>query len=276
MRTSFVSLQEITPENEAHIKALYAALPYHPQIRDHFSLKEWSDILMADPGASGVLLRGEHPVGVWVTPQDERVWMSASEGASVRALAFHLARTHSDHQWAQVLVPMSTSEEDISDVGWRRRLREEVLSWERRPERGPLHDPPEKWFLLAPEAFWEYHRRWEAESPLWPRSQRVLARLSERVPTVAYGINVRDIAPAGAMILCAADDHMAYIADLIWSPQAGPRNVGRYLLQTLYLYRPTVTPALDMVLVTSGLNRVLMALGYRVYRRWWHEVWERV
>ncbi len=275
MLVPFKPLQELTSQDTTYIEALRAALPYHPQIRDHFSIQEWAELLMADPGASGVLLHEDRAVGVWMIPQDERVWVRAGEGVSLRELARHVIRTYGGRRWAHVLLPMATNPEDIEHQGWRRRLREEVLSWERRPERGPLHDPPEKWFPLSPDAFWEHYQRWEAESPLWPRSRRVLKRLTARVPTVAYGINVGDITPAGALLLCAADDQMAYVADLIWSPQVGPRNVGRYLLQTLYLYRPTVTPAMDLILVTSGLNRVLMALGYRVYRRGWHEVWER-
>lgn len=275
MTATFVTLQTIEATTSPFTETMYTALPYHPQLHHLFSPAEWAEMLMADPETSGVMEWNGHASGLWVVPHAEDVWVAAGPDIRLADLATHLARAYGHRERVQILLSAPVQENAPHLPGWHRRLREEVLSWERHPERGPLHDPPEKWYPIALETFWHWHRNWEAESPLWPRSAHILKRLTARVPTVAYGINVRDTAPAGAMLFCAGNDGMGYIADLIWAPDVGPRNVGRYLLQTLYLYRPTITPALDLLPVTSGLNRVLMALGYRVYRRWWYEVWER-
>lgn len=158
----------------------------------------------------------------------------------------------------------------------------EILNWERQPDRGVLHDPPEKWYPLPRETYFALREAWLRDEDVpWPRTTAILSAWADRAGMGAYAVDFRGRSPAAALLLWvidqeheAGDDQsrgvqsIAYIPDVIWDPDAGVRSAGRYLLQELYLRYPRALAVVDMVPVTSPLNHVLMALGYRVYRRW--------
>ena len=158
----------------------------------------------------------------------------------------------------------------IDDVG------EEILNWERPPDRGVLHDPPERMYILSLDVYFEYRDMWVEEQELpWPRRKAFLKAWAHRVGMTAYGVNVRGHGPAAACLVWPIQrqnghrrSSTLYIPDLVWDPQVGVRTSGRYLLQDLYLRQPDALAVVDMVPVSSEVNAVLMALGYRVYHRW--------
>ena len=149
----------------------------------------------------------------------------------------------------------------------------EILNWERDPQRGVLHDPPEKWYPLSRAEYFAHRGRWiQPEEAPWPRTKAVLSAWAEHVDMRAYAVNAQAAKPAAALLLWLIDDGrgmpVAYIPDLIWQPEVGIRSAGRYLLQELYLRYPHALAVVEAVPATSPLNHVLMALGYRVYLRW--------
>lgn len=149
----------------------------------------------------------------------------------------------------------------------------EVLFWERRPDRGPLHDPPERWRPASPEEYMGWRDAWNREGVSWLRSRAVLDLFARHVPLRAYAVHGRG-RPVGALLLWQPAPDFLYLVDLTWDPQVGPRTTVRYLLHELYMYHPQALAVLDGEWVSSPINRVLLALGYRVYRRGW-ELGER-
>ncbi len=152
---------------------------------------------------------------------------------------------------------------------------EEILNWERNPERGVLHDPPERVYPLPLQGYFDRRSLWGVDAALpWPRGKAFLKAWAQQVGMVAYGINARGRGPVAACLLWhippKQGEHSptVYIPDVIWDPAVDIRNPGRYLLQDLYLRHPEAWIIVDMVPSSSPLNRVLMALGFRVYQRW--------
>lgn len=93
---------------------------------------------------------------------------------------------------------------------------------------------------------------------------------SERPALVsAYQVTARHEEPAGALLFWRPTPALIHVLDLTWDPKAGPRDVARYLLQTLYLHHPEARVFLHEEPADSPLSRVLMALRYRVYHRFW-------
>ncbi len=181
-------------------------------------------------------------------------------------------------QWADV-PPFSVGAEH----GRREAAVAEILNWERAPDRGVLHDPPEKWYPITLKDYFARREAWiQDEEVPWLRSQARLSAWAENVGMVAYAVNIRGRGPAAALLLWMIDNDagkkdgcteypvrsVAYVPDIIWDPGTGIRNAGRYLLQELYLRHPDALAVVDMVPASSALNHVLMALGYRVYQRW--------
>jgi len=144
----------------------------------------------------------------------------------------------------------------------------EVLNWERRPDRGPLHDPPYRWWPLSPDAYRALREAWGREGVAWIRHPDVWLTWGERLPLQAFAVGPTE-EPMAAMLLWVPSPDFVYIVDLVWDPARGPRSVVRYLLQELYMHHPRAHVVLDGERVDSALNKVLMALGYRVYRRQW-------
>ncbi len=149
----------------------------------------------------------------------------------------------------------------------------EMLNWERMPERGVLHDPPERWYPVTRAAYFAHRARWlRGQEVPWPRTEAILSAWAARVDMSAYAVNARGAQPAAALLLWLIDDGrgqpVAYVPDLVWDPDVGIRSAGRYLLQELYLRHRHALAVVDAVPASSPLNHVLMALGYRVYLRW--------
>lgn len=158
----------------------------------------------------------------------------------------------------------------------------EVLNWERSPERGVLHDPPERWYEVSREEYFLWRERWlQGREVPWPRVPAVLQAWAEHAAMKAYAVNVKGRGPVAMLLLWRIEEEALpgtpgpsltlYVPDLVWDPEMGIRHAGRYLLQELYLRHPTAWAVVDFVPVTSPLNHVLMALGYRVYYRWFQK-----
>ena len=170
--------------------------------------------------------------------------------------------------WGEILT--AAPEGEMADRG----EETEILNWERAVDRGVLHDPPEQWYAIPRATYFAWRARWldRARVP-WPRRREMLVAWAERAAMRAYAVNAGDRRPAAALLLWSIEPtpgapRVVYIPDLIWDPEAGIRNAGRYLLQELYLRHRDALAVVDMVPTSSPLNRVLMALGYRVYARW--------
>ncbi len=142
----------------------------------------------------------------------------------------------------------------------------EILFWERRNDRGPLHDPPERWHPLDVELYLNLRGDWQRPGRSWLREGMDV--ILPYVPAQAYAVFMRGEL-AGGLLLWMPHPDLAYILDVTWRPDVGPRTVVRYLLQELYMYYPQAHVVLDGEEVGSPLNRILLALGYRVYRRAW-------
>jgi len=136
-----------------------------------------------------------------------------------------------------------------------------------------LHDPPERWQRMAVADYWEVRRQWGSQGAVWPRQELYLQSLASVLPLTAYRIGQGPERLAGAMLLWQPEPTFVHVLDLIWHPDHGVRSVGRYLLQELYMRSPQAHVVLDLERVSSPLNRVLAALGYRVYKRTMYQVW---
>ncbi len=247
-------------------QALFSAWPYHPRMLQVLT-DAWDDVLGLSSSLSfvrdeGAVLVAPREGGFDLSLGGRRIPMAA--GQRVREL-LDQAKREGGH--LRLLVPLDAQWEDAA---WATVMKggREILSWERRPERGPLHDPPTRWQPIVPEVYWRLHANWARAETVWPRERSILRRLNAHLPLHAYAVAARDHELVAAMLLWMPGPDFVHVLDVIWHPQRGIRSSGRYLLQELYMHVPGAHVYLDLEDAESPLNRVLAALGYRVYRRW--------
>jgi len=142
--------------------------------------------------------------------------------------------------------------------------------------RGALHDPPRPWSTISVETYFALADAWPSLPRTWLRSVTTLRRLAARLPVEAYQVPTGEGHPGAALLLHRPAHELVHVLDIVWDPDVGPRNLGRYLLQELYMHIPQARVFLAQEPVDSPLSRVLAALGYRVHgrlREWqWHKV----
>ena len=236
--------------------------PLHPAIWPLASPETWETIL--NPPCQNTsccwVVEGTVVWG-WVT-QSERLpkeWPALQERLPARWIEVHL------------LAPEAV--EVTIDTPRVRSTSQEILCWERSPERGVLHDPPLRWREVSAR---EYLTLWETWQPLErPGFRRLpcLQRWSQRLPLRGYVIAPPEGEPHIALLAWHAHPTLVYVVDCVWRPGTAVRRLGRYLFQELYLHHREAHVVLEFEPVDSPLNPVLMALGYRVHRRWWEHVW---
>ncbi len=157
--------------------------------------------------------------------------------------------------------------------GWRALPPQEVLCWERPPDRGVLHDPPLRWRPIPVSDYLALRHTWHAGTNSWFRHPACVRGWGEHVPLEGYVLDGRDGHPRCALLLWRPVTSFVYVVDCAWASAETVRQHARYLLQELYLHHREAHAILEFETVNSPLNPVLMALGYRVHRRWWAQTW---
>lgn len=234
-----------------------AWFPWHPAVWPALPPATWLAVLaVASPDAVAL-----H------TGCEDTAWTLSAALLSPESLPVPESR-----QWV-VMVPGSAAQLR-PPAGWHEVGGREILCWERHPERGVLHDPPLRCEAIPLTAYWELREAAKSDLP-WPRSPDAVRRLARHVDLVAYAVREPASGATLALLCWQPSPHILHTVDVCWSPGASVRSLGRYLLQDMYLRHPDAQAILEFEPVGSPLSPVLMALGYRVYRRWWEHRWVR-
>ncbi len=248
---------------------------YHPRAAQRMNAYASDPLLIPMQDVSAHMYPGAWTGAAWAIACEEWMCFYLEGAASIEQDLAPLLdwALHQGYMRARVLLARSAGEPPGRIQGWALARQHEILSWERDPERGVLHDPPHRWYPISTEAYWGIHWLWNTPDVPWPRVKHALALLADVLPVKAYGIATGERSLAGALLLWHPEPGLVHVLDLIWHPKVGARNVGRYLLQELYMRHPRAWVALDLVSVRSPLNPVLAALGYHVYHRRQELVW---
>ncbi len=240
--------------------------PWHPAAWPAATPATWQRIFARTPTAPADGVGGLEAEEGWVWLADPERWPAWQ--AHIRRLS-----TSAPSRWT-VVTPGSEPALD-PPAGWRAVAGYEVLSWEREPGRGVLHDPPMRVQPLSVDRYLALRQAWPRAEVPGPRVTSVIRRAARELTLQAYMLGETLRRPTIALLLWAPGPSLAYIVDVVWAPQVNLRTWGRYLFQDLYLHHREARFVLDVEPVHSPLNPVLAALGYRVYRRGWVHRWVR-